>query len=147
MNVVVAPAVAHPGAATRLAGRCGSFVVEHERLCLGASLVLFASIALYRVFSVPIWFDECFTLFISRLNSLGGMLRAMPADSQPPLQYLLTHAMIRALGESELAIRLPELAAYLGAALLVFRIVRRHGSAVQGLFAVFSFLGCTLNSD
>ena len=102
---------------------------------------MFAFFAVYHALTVPLWFDEFFTLFISRLPSLPEMLRAMPADGQPPLQYLLTHLFLRVLGESELSLRLPELLAYMAVGLLTYRIVRRHGTAVQALFALGLLLG------
>lgn len=116
-------------------------IIRHERWCLTLTLAVFALFAAYSACTIPLWFDEFFTLFISRLPSLSEMLQAMPADSQPPLQYLLTHLSLRLFGEAEFAVRLPEMLAYLAAGLLTYRIVRRHGTAVQALFALTMLLG------
>ena len=70
-------------------------IVRHERRYLLLALSVFALFAAYHACIVPLWFDEFFTFFISRLTSLPEMLRAMPADAQPPLQYLLTHVSLR----------------------------------------------------
>lgn len=119
-------------------------IVRHERRYLLLALSVFALFAAYHACIVPLWFDEFFTFFISRLTSLPEMLRAMPADAQPPLQYLLTHVSLRIFGETEFAIRLPELLAYMAAGLLTYGIVRRHGTAVQALFALGLLLGAIL---
>ncbi len=116
-------------------------IALHERVYLLTALTLFALFAVYHALTVPLWFDELFTLFISRLSSLEKMLQAIPADGQPPLQYLLTHLSLRLPGETELTLRLPELLAYMAAGPLTYRIVRRHGTAVQALFALGLLLG------
>jgi hypothetical protein len=120
-------------------------IIRHERRYLLLALALFALLAAYHAYTVPLWFDEFFTLFISRLTPLPEMLRAMPADGQPPLQYLLTHLSLRIFGETEFAIRLPELLAYMAAGLLTYTIVRRHGTAVQALFALTLLLGAVMS--
>ncbi len=112
---------------------------------LSACLSLFAAFAIHNASTVPLWFDECFTLFVSKLPSISAMLSAMPADGQPPLQYLLTHFSLALFGETELSLRLPELLAYLCAGALTYRIVRRRGAQVQALFAMTVFLGADIN--
>jgi hypothetical protein len=116
-------------------------ITRHEQRYLLLTVALFAILAAYRACTVPLWFDEFFTLFVSRLSSLPEMLRAMPADSQPPLQHLVTCMPLRLFGASEFVLRLPELLAYMTAGVLTYRIVRRHGTAVQALFAAALLLG------
>jgi hypothetical protein len=87
------------------------------------------------------WFDEFFTLFISRISSFPEMFQAMPADGQPPLNYLLTHISLRLFGESALALRLPQVAAYMITGPITYRIVRTHGNAIQAIFAMALLLG------
>jgi 4-amino-4-deoxy-L-arabinose transferase-like glycosyltransferase len=72
------------------------------------------------------------------------MLRAMPSDGQPPLQYLLTHISLRLLGESAFALRVPEIIATITAGWMTYKIVRRHGTAIQALFALVMMLGAIL---
>jgi len=124
--------------------RAEQSIARHERRYQLFALVVFALFAVYHALTVPLWFDELFTLFISRLSSIKEMLRAMPSDGQPPLQYLLTHLSLRLFGETAFALRLPELLAYMAAGLLTYRIVRRHGTAVQALFALGLVLGSSL---
>lgn len=129
----------------RLATRCEQALARNESIALVLALLLSAASMAYNALTRYIWFDECFTLFISRLPSLHQMLEAMPADSQPPLQYLLTHTSLRLLGETEFGLRLPEMMAYLAAGLVTWCIVRRHGSAGQALFSLACLLGCKIN--
>jgi len=126
--------------------RAEQSIVRHERKCLLSALSILGLSAIYDACTKPLWFDEFFTLFVSRLPSLKEMLRAVPADSQPPMQDLVTHLSLRFLGESEFALRLPETLAYLAAGALTYRIARKHGTAVQALFAVLLLLGATVNS-
>jgi hypothetical protein len=110
-----------------LGGLLAQSITRHEQVFVFVAVVVFGSSAAYRAFTTPLWFDEFFTLFISRLSSLSEMLRAVPADGQPPLQHLLTHVFVRLFGESEFGVRALELSCYLAAGLLTYRIVRRHG--------------------
>jgi len=121
-------------------------IQHHECWYLLSALAVFLLAAVYQSQVKPIWFDEFFTFFISRLSGIPEMLKAMPADGQPPLQYLLTHFSLRCFGETAFALRLPEILAHLGAGLLTWRIVRTHGTAVQALFAMTVLMGATTRS-
>jgi len=86
----------------------------------------------------PLWFDELFTFYLSRLPRLDQLFRALPADGNPPLYYLLARVSMHIFGESELALRLPALVGFLGAALAVYWYIRRWRAAI------FAFLGMLL---
>jgi 4-amino-4-deoxy-L-arabinose transferase-like glycosyltransferase len=120
-------------------------ISKHENLYLWLATAIFTLSNIYHACTVPLWFDEFFTLFLSRLSSFQDMLKAMPADGQPPLQYPLTHLSMAWLGQTEFAVRLPELVAYLAVGLLVYRIVRLHGTAVQALFAESMVMGAYIS--
>jgi hypothetical protein len=134
-----------PAPLTELGLRAERSIVRHERKYLLCALTVFTLLALYHALTAPLWLDELFTFFISRISSLPEMLRAMPADGQPPLQYLLTHLSLRLFGITEFTIRLPELLAYMATGLLTYKIVRRHGTAIQALFALAMLLGAAIN--
>lgn len=139
----------HPSATSgrirRLPTLLVAFIDRHERLCILGALAVFGLSAVYHASVRPLWFDEIFTALISRLPSLHLMLQAMPADGQPPLQYLLTHFSLHLFGVSELALRLPAILAYLLTGFLTWHIVRAHGTAVQSLFAVALVMGSTMS--
>jgi 4-amino-4-deoxy-L-arabinose transferase-like glycosyltransferase len=122
-------------------------IVRRERTYLSLTLAVFLLFAIYKACVSPLWFDELFTLFVSRLSSFSELWKAMPADGQPPLQYLLSHLSMALLGQTEFALRLPEIVAYGFAGLLTYKIVRRHGSAVQALFALSLMFGAIMNLE
>jgi 4-amino-4-deoxy-L-arabinose transferase-like glycosyltransferase len=86
----------------------------------------------------PLWFDELFTFYISRLPDAGQMFRAIPADGNPPLYYMLARACLRLLGETEFAVRLPSILAFAAAMLATYFFVRRRCGAVLALFAMLA---------
>jgi hypothetical protein len=123
-------------------GRLVRAISGHERIAALLTFALFLLSWSYQAWTAPLWFDEFFTLFISRLSSFGQMLRVMPADGQPPLQYVLTHFSLEWLGQTPFVLRLPELLAYTAAGVLTWRIIRRHGNPVQALFGCSMLMGC-----
>ena len=132
-------------ASPSLLDRLPAFIVRHERLCLILTLAIFALSAGWNAAIRPLWFDEFFTAFISRLSAFHEMVRAMPADGQPPLQYVLTRYSLHWFGFSEFTVRLPEVLAYLAAGVLTWRIVRVHCGAIPSLFAVTMLMGATVS--
>jgi hypothetical protein len=85
-----------------------------------------------------LWNDELFTLYISRLGSLSDILAVLStgADQTPPSFYLLTQGVLRLLGESHLAIRLPEMFGVLLMCYCLFRFVSKRSSALYGFAAM-----------
>jgi 4-amino-4-deoxy-L-arabinose transferase-like glycosyltransferase len=120
-------------------------ITRHERFYLLLVLALFALLAGYTACTLPLWIDELYTLFISRLPTLPEMLRVMPTADHPPLHYLVTRFSIQIFGQTEFALRLPELLAYMAAGLLTYKITRRHGTAIESLFALSLMLGSILS--
>lgn len=117
---------------------------SHERALLSIGVAVLFTGMLCQAITAPLWFDEFFTLFVSRLPSNLAMLQAMPADGQPPLQYWLTHGSLQLLGISGLAVRVPELLAAVAAGLITYRSIRFHGAPAQALFGLCMVLGGTL---
>ncbi len=81
-----------------------------------AIAVLFAAgflLAVAKAALLPMWFDELLTFYVSKLDGPSEIWRALEqtADGNPPLLYLLTHGSHLLFGESELATRVPSLAA------------------------------------
>lgn len=116
---------------------------EFASVCIVVAVLISGPVC--QAITAPMWFDEFFTLFVSRLPTYAAMLHAMPADGQPPLQYWLTHWSLQFLGGSVLALRFPELLAAVASALVTYRIVRLHGSPAQALFGCCMVLGGTLD--
>lgn len=72
------------------------------------TLVIFIVAALMRaweLWSLPLWYDECFTLIVARLP-LDRMMLAIQGDVHPPLWYLTVWPMIQ-LGAPAWSMRIP----------------------------------------
>lgn len=147
MSTAVAPGAS--SVSSRAVARLDRLVLSitrHERHYVSFAVAILALVVTCQAITTPLRFDEFFTLFISRLSSLHGMMKAMPADGQPPLQYLFVHLSLHWFGVSELALRLPAMIAWVAAGLLTWRIVRVHSTPVQALFALVTMLGATTGS-
>jgi hypothetical protein len=85
-----------------------------------------------------LWNDEIFSLYISRLGGLSDILSVLAtgADQHPPSFYLLTHVVLNLLGESHLAVRLPEILGVLLMSLCLFHFVSKRVSTIYGLAAM-----------
>jgi hypothetical protein len=86
----------------------------------------------------PLWYDERFTQFLARSNSVGELNAALAsgADLNPPLSYLFTKASVAILGETNFAIRLPALIGGVVAMVSLHAFVRRRaGSTVATVAA------------
>lgn len=78
------------------------------------------------VLKSPLWYDEAFTWSVSRLP-FGRMMQAIAGDVHPPLWYIVEWAIIRLLGGSEAALRLPALLFGILGVWLTFRVALALG--------------------
>lgn len=102
-----------------------------------------AALALYlfRAEAKSIWWDESLSLYRAQLDIPSILSNRITygttttVDLHPPLYFLLLHGVIRALGESDLALRLPS--AFCGALLvpLLYAMGRRLRGEAAGLAA------------
>lgn len=74
---------------------------------LGGALLVGLLLRLPQMFD-PMWFDETFTAALARLD-LARLFTVIMADVHPPTNYLISWAVVRVLGDSEAALRLPAL--------------------------------------
>jgi len=76
----------------------------------------------------PLWYDELFTLYVASEPSIGDTLRALldGADTNPPVDYLLRHAVMAAIGSSPEAFRLASAAAFVAGLFAIYAFVRRR---------------------
>jgi len=68
-----------------------------------------------------LWYDEAFSLYMTRLPLLQ-MVRTSFTDFNPPLWEIVLWPIVRLLGETELALRLPALAASLVGLWLTYKL-------------------------
>ncbi len=74
----------------------------------------------------PLWYDETFTVAVSRLP-FDRMLQAVAGDVHPPLWYVIEWVIVRLLGDSAWALRLPSLLLALASVGLTYRLARSLG--------------------
>lgn len=72
-----------------------------------------------------LWGDEFHSLHRIRADGWRAFFEVVRGDNHPPLGFLLPRLSVAALGESELALRLPSLLAGLGTILIAQRLARR----------------------
>ena len=125
----------HP---SRSSQRTWSFIAAG----LLAAIYLFTSvlIASHRLF----WFDEIFTVTISRLPNVATIWKALAhhTDMQPPTYYMLVRMFDQLPLPREVAARLPSALAMVAGMLITFDCARRLSDGVHGLIA-FSVLSCS----
>src|SRR4029434_4910462 len=98
----------------------------------------YALIACYEAKQKLFWFDEIFTIHISRLPSMRLIWDAMfaGADFNPPLLYVLTHFSEAILGPGHLQARLPAVIGFWVFCLCLFRFVSIRSSALSGFISM-----------
>lgn len=89
-------------------------------LLTGAGLVL----RLIYLSGPEFWYDEAFTVLLSRLP-FERMILATAGDTHPPLYYLLTWVWVRIVGSSEFTMRLPSVIAGTAAIPLAWLVTDR----------------------
>lgn len=118
---------------------------RRERFLLALIVAIFGGSAILRSFR-PLWFDELFTFHLSRLKSLHELFVALPADGNPPLNYLLTHGFMAVLGEKELATRMTAIMGVTFAVVAVFLFVWRWAGPMQALLGAINCAGSYIGS-
>jgi hypothetical protein len=110
---------------------------KYQLLIIGGVLGFYLVLTLRLAQLKPLWTDEFFTLYLSRLNPSQLWAALLTGgDQHPPTFYLLHHLIFRALGEASWVLRLPALLGFLLMMLCLFRFVARRTSAVSGLVAM-----------
>lgn len=110
---------------------------KYQVLLVGGILGFYLVLSIRLAQLKPLWTDEFFTLYLSRLDpaqlwaalSTGG-------DQHPPTFYLLHHVILRSLGEASWVLRLPALLGFLLMMLCLFRFVAHRTSVAYGIVAM-----------
>jgi hypothetical protein len=106
---------------------------------LAAFSVLFVGVTALRALSKPLWYDELFTYYMSRLPDAGVIWSAVKggADLNPPLLYFATRTAHAVFGDGPIATRLPAILGFLLMLLCVFRFVANRCGVTLGFAAMF----------
>jgi hypothetical protein len=115
----------------------GAAIERRARPLLALVLAAVAAITLVLAHRKPLWNDELFTYYISRLPGVDEMWSELATGvEQTPLSfYVATRASLEVLGDGGIAIRLPELLGFLLMTVCVFLFVERRSSPLYGLVA------------
>jgi hypothetical protein len=106
--------------------------------------IVFIGLTSLRALAKPLWYDELFTYYMSRLPGIESMWSAVKdgADLNPPLLYLATSAAQRVFGDGLIATRLPAILGFLTMLVCLYVFVARRCGAAYGfagmLFAALS---------
>ena len=86
----------------------------------------------------PFWFDELFTLYMTRLPDMATVWAALKggADLNPPLFYAATKLFHNLSGGKEWAIRVPAIIGFLVMMFGLYRYILRYGSRLAGMVAM-----------
>jgi Dolichyl-phosphate-mannose-protein mannosyltransferase len=115
----------------------GAAIERRARPLLVLLLAAVAAITLVLAHRKPLWNDELFTYYISRLPGVDDMWSELATGvEQTPLTfYAATRTSLDVFGESGIAMRLPELLGFLLMTVCVFLFVERRSSPLYGLVA------------
>ena len=122
----------------RFAEQFAREVEERKLWWLAFFSILYLGITLFRAATKPLWFDELFTFYVSRLPGLRDVWSALASgfDPNPPLPYLLTRFSHALLGEGEVATRLPAILGFWLMCVCLFWFVRQRTSALDAAAAM-----------
>ena len=123
-----------------LGERIASAVAPYSLFALALILLMTAVGAYIAGHFKALWYDEIFSVIVAQQGSWQRMLKAMPADGNPPLLAFLIKICIHLFGRSDFSIRLPSLVAFLGALIGVYIFIKRECGPVLGLFAAMVML-------
>ena len=101
------------------------------------SFAYFAA-TIFRASRKLFWFDELFTVYVSRLPEMGAVWAALRqgVDFNPPLFYVLTRFSQALFGEGHVATRLPEIIGFWIFCLCLFRFVSVRASVLAGTISM-----------
>jgi hypothetical protein len=99
---------------------------------------LYLAATCFRASRKLFWFDELFTVYISRLPDMASVWSALKhgADLNPPLFYGLVRLSESLFGEGQVGTRMPEIIAFWICCLCLFRFVSSRTSVLAGLISM-----------
>jgi uncharacterized membrane protein len=114
-------------------------------IAVAAMAVFYLATSIYIAAHRLFWYDELFTVLISRLPNATTILDALShADNNMPAPYfLVVHAFLKLLPQAEVAARLPSALAWVLGLLITADCARRLTDSLHGLMAA-ALLSCTL---
>jgi hypothetical protein len=118
-------------------------MARRARLIIALLLVYVAIASLLQAMNRAFWFDEVFTVAISRLDSMADVWRALAgaADTSPPGFYVIERLLAAAIPNEQIGFRLASIVAVPLTSLCLFVFTRRDTDPVAAcIAAVFPLL-------
>jgi hypothetical protein len=117
-------------AADRLAGT----LIRFKYLILAILSIAYFLDTCYLASRKLFWFDEIFTIYLTRLPDLSSLWNALKTgvDFNPPMLYLLTRLAHKFSGEGQISTRLPEIIGFWIFCLCLYRFVSVRSSHWEG---------------
>jgi hypothetical protein len=111
---------------------------RYQYLVLSLLTSLYLIATCFRAYRKLFWYDELFTLYISRLPDAASVWNALRngADLNPPMSYLLAQLSAALFGEGHVGTRLPEILGFWVCCLCLFRFVSTRTSVLAGLISM-----------
>jgi mannosyltransferase len=104
-----------------------------------ALMALAAAVRAYGIGARDLWLDEAYSLRFAQVPLAAFFDTIAHADQHPPLYYLVLHAAIGVIGQSEAALRLPSLLFSVLTLPAVYLIARRAAGPRGALLAALLF--------
>jgi hypothetical protein len=126
------------GSISTTADRAADALRRHKYLVLFLFSILYLLATCFRASQKLFWFDEIFTVYMSRLPDMASVWGALKqgADLNPPLFYGLTRFSESLFGEGHIGTRLPEILGFWIFCLCLFRFVSTRTSVLAGFIAM-----------
>jgi hypothetical protein len=124
--------------AERSANEVAKVLDRWKYLLLVACTAFYTFITCYQANRKLFWFDEIFTIYVSRLQNLRLIWDSLidGADYNPILLYVLTHFSEAILGQGHLRARLPAIIGFWIFCLCLFRFVSIRSSGLAGFISM-----------
>ena len=100
----------------------------------------YLAMMLYRAHRKSFWFDELYTLYLSRIPDLPTLWKALTSgiDFNPPLFYTLTRFAGMLFGDGEIATRMPEIIGLWVFCISLYIYVSRIASPLAGMVSMLT---------
>ena len=119
-----------------VAERANAWLNDHTWLVAIAIVLILGGGSVAMAGAKPLWHDEIYTVLLAGLpTSQLWSANLSGVDLSPPLNTLLTRGAMKIAGEGPIATRLPPLAGFLLAVVVVFGFVRRRANTVTAAIA------------
>lgn len=121
-----------------LTARAETWLDRHRWIYPLCFAIFYLWLTCARAAAKPLWFDEFFTVYISRLPHFSDIWRALEGggDANPPLNYWLTRGAFALLGQGPVSSRLPAILGFLAMSICIFRFVAKRAPAAYAAAAM-----------